>query len=118
MLYNWQEVFHERVKTYKTWKDDEATLHKKREAKSRLELAHKMDKISAATHEISEVSIRYRLLYFILFNTFMLPIIRSVKIQIFIFILYSEDGTPQRLFYQAALPGLTASIHSTKTRKL
>lgn len=53
-----QEVFHERVKTYKTWKDDEATLAKKREAKARLELAHKTDKISAATHEISEVSLR------------------------------------------------------------
>jgi sorting nexin-1/2 len=49
-----KEVFHERVKAYKTWKDDEVMLAKKRETKARLELAHKTDKISAASHEITE----------------------------------------------------------------
>jgi len=51
-----QEVFHERVKSYKTWKDEELALTKKREAKVKLELAHKTDKVSAVTHEITEVS--------------------------------------------------------------
>jgi len=51
-----QEVFHERVKMYKMWKDEEMALNKKREMKVKLELAHKTDKISAVTHEITEVS--------------------------------------------------------------
>lgn len=50
-----QEVFHERVKTYKTWKEAEATLTKKRENKVKLEIARKMDKIPQADDEISEV---------------------------------------------------------------
>ena len=50
-----QEVLHERVKTYKNWKDAEAMLTKKRETKAKLELAHKTDKISQAEHEITEV---------------------------------------------------------------
>ena len=52
-----QEVFHERVKTYKTWKEAEATLTKKRENKVKLEIARKMDKIPQADDEISEVQI-------------------------------------------------------------
>jgi len=40
---------------YKAWKDDEATLTKKREAKVRLELTHKTDKIGTAAQEIVEV---------------------------------------------------------------
>lgn len=51
-----QEVLHERVKAYKNWKDAEATLTKKREAKAKLELAHKTDKISQAQQEITDVS--------------------------------------------------------------
>jgi len=51
-----QEVFHERIKTYKAWKDEEVALTKKREAKAKLELAHRTDKLSAVTHEITEVS--------------------------------------------------------------
>jgi len=60
MLWLWhtQEVFHERVKAYKAWKDEEVALNKKREAKAKLELAHKSDKVSAITHEITEVSCR------------------------------------------------------------
>ena len=45
------------MKTYKTWKEAEAMLTKKRENKAKLELAHKTDKISQAEHEITEVSI-------------------------------------------------------------
>lgn len=52
-----KDVFHERVKLYKAWKDDEATLTKKREAKVRLELTHKTDKIGSANQEIAEVSL-------------------------------------------------------------
>ena len=43
---------------YKAWKDEEVALNKKREAKAKLELAHKSDKVSAVTHEITEVSCR------------------------------------------------------------
>lgn len=50
-----QEAFNERVKCWKAWKDAEATLDKKREAKVRLELAHKMDKVPGAEREIKEV---------------------------------------------------------------
>jgi len=57
-----QEVLHERVKTYKNWKDAEATLTKKREAKAKLELAHKTDKISQANQEITDVHILVSLL--------------------------------------------------------
>ena len=56
MTFLTQEVFHERIKMYKAWKDEEVALTKKREAKVKLELAHKTDKLSAATHEITEVS--------------------------------------------------------------
>ncbi|XP_060563451.1 sorting nexin-2-like isoform X1 [Ruditapes philippinarum] len=49
-----KEVLHERVKTYKNWKDAEATLTKKREVKVKLELAHKTDKISQAQQEITD----------------------------------------------------------------
>jgi len=41
---------------YKAWKDEEMALNKKREAKVKLELAHKSDKVLAVTHEITEVS--------------------------------------------------------------
>ncbi|XP_052795277.1 sorting nexin-2-like [Mya arenaria] len=54
LLVSVKEVLHERVKTYKTWKDAEATLTKKREVKAKLELAHKTDKISAANQEITD----------------------------------------------------------------
>ena len=50
-----QDAFNERVKCWKTWKDAEVTLDKKREAKVRLELAHKMDKVPGAKREIKEV---------------------------------------------------------------
>ena len=59
----WQEILHERVKTYKGWKEAEATLTKKRENKAKLELAHKTDKISQAEHEITDVSIFLLTLY-------------------------------------------------------
>ncbi|KAL4228170.1 sorting nexin-2 [Mactra antiquata] len=49
-----KEVLHERVKTYKIWKDAEATLNKKRENKAKLEIAHKTDKISQAQQEITD----------------------------------------------------------------
>jgi hypothetical protein len=44
------------VKRYRTWKDNEVSLAKKREVKVRLELAHKTDKIAEASRDIAEVS--------------------------------------------------------------
>lgn len=44
-----------RVKLHKIWKDNEVTLAKKREAKIRMELAYKTDKIAEANREITEV---------------------------------------------------------------
>ena len=49
-------MLHERVKIYRAWKDEELALTKKREAKVKFELAHKTDKVSAVTHEITEVN--------------------------------------------------------------
>lgn len=49
-------MFAERIKIHKGWKDAEATLTKKREAKVKLELANKTDKIPQATAECTEVS--------------------------------------------------------------
>ncbi|BFY97232.1 hypothetical protein BsWGS_00271 [Bradybaena similaris] len=49
-----KDVFHERIKIYKMWKDAEATLGKKRENKTKLEMQNKMDKISQAQAEITE----------------------------------------------------------------
>ncbi|VDI17930.1 sorting nexin-2-like isoform X1 [Mytilus galloprovincialis] len=51
-----KEVFHERFKTYKVWKEAEATLTKKRENKAKLELAGKNDKVPQAQNEITEWS--------------------------------------------------------------
>lgn len=51
----WQEVFHERVKCYRNWKDAEVMLARKRENKARLEMAHKTDKVPQAQQEITEV---------------------------------------------------------------
>jgi sorting nexin-1/2 len=52
-------VFHERFKTYKSWRDAETTLTKKRENKAKLELANKTDKVPQAQAEITEVNIEY-----------------------------------------------------------
>ncbi|XP_029643599.1 sorting nexin-2 isoform X7 [Octopus sinensis] len=49
-----KDVFHERVKCYKNWKDAEVMLARKRENKARLEVAHKTDKLSQAQQEITE----------------------------------------------------------------
>ena len=54
-----QDVFNERVKIFKNWKEAEATLAKKREAKAKLELARKMDKIAGASQEITEVNTKF-----------------------------------------------------------
>ncbi|ESO92389.1 hypothetical protein LOTGIDRAFT_162699 [Lottia gigantea] len=51
-----KDVFHERVKTYKNWKEAELTLTKKRENKAKLETNHKTDKIQQAQEEITEWS--------------------------------------------------------------
>ena len=52
-----QEVFQERVKIFKNWKEAEQMLGKKREAKAKLELAMNTEKIPRATTEIKEVGI-------------------------------------------------------------
>ncbi|KAL8615925.1 hypothetical protein ACOMHN_034601 [Nucella lapillus] len=49
-----KEVFHERVKSYKNWKEAEVMLGKKREAKAKFEVLNKADKVSQAKQEISE----------------------------------------------------------------
>jgi sorting nexin-1/2 len=49
-----RDVFNERVKIFKFWKEAEANLAKKREIKAKLELARKMDKIPGAAQEITE----------------------------------------------------------------
>ncbi|ELU01066.1 hypothetical protein CAPTEDRAFT_156986 [Capitella teleta] len=49
-----KEVFHERVKIFKNWKEAEAMLAKKREVKAKFELARKMDKVPQAEQEIAE----------------------------------------------------------------
>ncbi|PVD19917.1 hypothetical protein C0Q70_20411 [Pomacea canaliculata] len=49
-----KEVFHERVKSYRSWKEAETMLAKKREAKTKFELQHKSDKVAQAQGEITE----------------------------------------------------------------
>lgn len=66
-------MFHERVKSYKSWKEAEATLTKKRENKVKLELARKMDKIPQAEDEISEV------LIYLHFNISLIYVFLKVK---------------------------------------
>ena len=51
-----QEVFHERVKSYRNWKEAETMLGKKREAKAKFEVLNKTDKVAQARQEITEVS--------------------------------------------------------------
>lgn len=48
-------MFHERVKSYRSWKEAETMLAKKREAKTKFELQHKSDKVAQAQGEITEV---------------------------------------------------------------
>ncbi|CAE1225179.1 SNX1_2 [Acanthosepion pharaonis] len=54
MIQSVKEVFHERVKCYRNWKDAEVMLARKRENKARLEMAHKTDKVPQAQQEITE----------------------------------------------------------------
>lgn len=51
-----KEVFHERVKCYQNMTTLEANLNKKREAKAKLELAMRNDKVPPVEEEIREVS--------------------------------------------------------------
>jgi sorting nexin-1/2 len=50
-----KEVFHYRVKVYQTWQHSQHTLNKKREAKTRLELTGRTDKLAQASEEVTEV---------------------------------------------------------------
>jgi len=50
-----KDVFHQRVKVYQTWQHAQQTLTKKREAKAKLELAGRSDKVPAANDEVTEV---------------------------------------------------------------
>ena len=52
-----QDVFHERVKIFKTWKETEANLGKKREQRAKLEQQRKLEKVPVIAHEITEVCI-------------------------------------------------------------
>ncbi|XP_076465848.1 sorting nexin-2-like isoform X2 [Babylonia areolata] len=49
-----KEVFHERVKSYKNWKEAEVMLGKKREAKAKFEVLNNADKVALAKQEITE----------------------------------------------------------------
>jgi len=49
-----KDVFHERIKTYRSWKDAENTLSRKREAKAKFEMQGKADKVGQAQAEITE----------------------------------------------------------------
>ncbi|KAK7496822.1 hypothetical protein BaRGS_00011802 [Batillaria attramentaria] len=51
-----KEVFHERVKSYKNWKEAETMLGKKREAKAKYEALNKPDKAAQLKQEITEWS--------------------------------------------------------------
>lgn len=53
--YGIQDVFGERIKIHKHWKDAENMLTKKREIKVKLELANKQDKIAQAAADCEEV---------------------------------------------------------------
>ena len=48
-------MFNERVKLFKVWKDAEASLTKKSEERSKLEMQRKLDKIPAVSQEITKV---------------------------------------------------------------
>ena len=51
-----QDVFHEREKLYQTWQHAQQTLTKKREARARLELQGRSDKLQQMGDEVTEVS--------------------------------------------------------------
>ncbi|KAK2163468.1 hypothetical protein LSH36_79g09044 [Paralvinella palmiformis] len=50
-----KDVFHERVKIFKLWKEAEVNLNKKREARAKLEVQRKLDKIPAVSQEITQL---------------------------------------------------------------
>jgi len=53
-----KEVFHERVKIWQNWQTAQQTLVKKREIKTRHELAGKSDKLPAAKKEVQEWEVK------------------------------------------------------------
>lgn len=52
-------VFHQRVKVYQTWQHAQQMLNKKREAKAKLELAGRSDKVPQANEEVTEVGLNF-----------------------------------------------------------
>lgn len=50
-----KDVFHERVKVFQNWQHAQLNLTKRREAKTKLELAKRDDKIEQAQKEVEEV---------------------------------------------------------------
>jgi sorting nexin-1/2 len=52
---NIREVFYQRIKTYNNWQKNEELLRAKREAKTKLEAANKLDKIPTVAAEIRDV---------------------------------------------------------------
>ena len=57
LLDNIKEVFHARCKVYSNWKKTEELLKNKKDNKTKLEAANKLDKIPTAAAEIRDVSI-------------------------------------------------------------
>ena len=58
-------MFAERVKIHKAWKYAETMLTKKREAKVKLELANKKDKLLQAQKDCEEVGSKYDCIRFV-----------------------------------------------------
>ena len=54
-LFHFQDVFHERVKTFQTWQHAQVMLGKKRENKAKAEMTGRLDKVSQAQEEVQEV---------------------------------------------------------------
>ena len=48
-------MLHERTKSYKTWKDAEAMLGRKRENRTKFSMQNKHEKVALADREIAEV---------------------------------------------------------------
>lgn len=57
-------VFNERVKCWQKWQDNQRDLNKKREAKTRFELAGRTDKLPAAKAEVIEVRLKISVFIF------------------------------------------------------
>lgn len=56
-----RDAFHERTKLFQHWQHSQQMLAKKREAKAKLELTNRLDKLDQANAEVIEVDSHYNL---------------------------------------------------------